>query len=120
MVEADEAAFAADALNWVLETPLATVQSGRELQLRLMFKGKPLADTQVTFIPRGVTLAAGDDPDYERVTDSRGLVRFTPPAGNVYLIVARRWAEEERGEGFDKTHYGATLVLAVPNRALGD
>ncbi|HAC90017.1 MAG TPA: hypothetical protein DCF63_05190 [Planctomycetaceae bacterium] len=60
-------------------------------------------------------MAAGVDPEYQITTDSQGQIDFTPATGNLYLLVAHYRAENESGENYDLTHYGATMVLAVPN-----
>jgi hypothetical protein len=70
----------------------------------------------VSFIPRGATLAEGFDPAYERRTDAAGRCSFTPKEGNLMLVVAHVERPEEKGEGYDKAAYAATLVLDVPQR----
>lgn len=104
-------------LELVLEShPVLGSGPGREIAVRLLHQGKPLADERVSFIPRGTTLAAGFDPAYERKTDADGRCTYTPKEGNIVLIVAHRSNPEEKGEGYDKTSYSATLVLNVPQR----
>ena len=49
-----------------------------------------------------------------QLTDKEGVATFTPTEGNVYLIVSHRQAADQKGEGYDKTHYSATLTIAVP------
>jgi uncharacterized GH25 family protein len=94
--------------------PVAPIGPGLPLSVQLLYRGKPLAKTRVSFIPRGVTLAEGFDEKYERLTDADGLATFKPEAGNYYLIVAHREEPEEKGEGFDKTKYSATITVLVP------
>jgi len=104
-------------LEFVLEShPVLGCGPGREIVVRLLHHGKPLADERVSFIPRGTTLAEGFDPAYERKTDAEGRCRWTPTDGNLVLIVAHRSVPEEKGAGYDTTTYGATLVLDVPQR----
>jgi len=104
-------------LEFVLEShPVLGCGPGREIVVRLLHHGKPLADERVSFIPRGTTLAEGIDPQFEHMTDADGRCRWTPTEGNLVLIVAHRSAPEEKGDGYDKTSYGATLVLNVPQR----
>ena len=107
-------------LEFVLETPLDQLAAGMPVRLRLMRSGKPLSQTIVSFIPRGVTLSEGVDANYERKTDAEGRVEFTPKEGNLILAVAHHVAEDEKGAGYDRTHYGATLVLAVPQQKLAN
>ncbi len=106
-------------LEMLLETPVAQLAAGQPIRLRLLRSGKPLGDTVVSFIPRGAVLSEGFDATFERRTDSEGRVEFVPQEGNLVLAVAHHVAEDERGEGYDKTHYGATLVLPVPQQQLG-
>jgi uncharacterized GH25 family protein len=104
-------------LELVLETPLVELAAGKPIALRVLWNGKPLPNASVAFVPRGVQLAEGTDPQYERVSDAQGNVSFTPSEGNLVLAVVHHIAPNETGEGYDKTHYGATLVLPVPQRA---
>lgn len=106
-------------LEFVLVTPLEEISAGKPLTLQVLWKGKPQQNISVAFIPRGVELASGKDPDFERLSDEQGLVHFTPKDGNLLLAVAHHPAPDETGEGYDKTHYGATLVLAVPQLPYG-
>jgi len=104
-------------LELVPETdPAAGLGPGREIVVRLLLLGEPLADARVSFVPRGATLAEGFDPNFERTTDASGRCRFTPKEGNILLVVAHHELPEERGEGYEKTVYAATLVLDVPQR----
>jgi uncharacterized GH25 family protein len=87
---------------------------GQPIKVRLLFKGKPLADEAVSFIPRGETLTEEFDPRYERRTDANGRAKFTPKEGNHYLVVAHRADAAERGSGYDSTKYSATMCVYVP------
>lgn len=107
-------------LELVLDShPVARCGPGREIVVRLLHHGKPLADERVSFIPRGSTLAAGFDATFERRTDADGRCRYVPEEGNLLLVVARRTVSEEKGAGYDKTAYSATLVVDVPQRCRG-
>ncbi|MFN6191816.1 MAG: DUF4198 domain-containing protein [Planctomycetia bacterium] len=104
-------------LEFVLEThPVIGCGPGKPITVQLLFKGKPLADHVVSFIPRGATLAAGFDPEFERKTDAEGRCSYTPKEGNFVLVVTHHVKPEEQGEGYEKTAYAATLVLNVPER----
>jgi uncharacterized GH25 family protein len=104
-------------LELVLEShPVLDCGPGREIVVRLLHHGKPLAAERVSFIPRGAKLAAGFDAAFERLTDAEGRCRYVPEAGNLLLVVARRTQPEEKAAGYDKTAYTATLVLDVPQR----
>ena len=106
-------------LEIVLEThPVLALSPGKEIVVRLFFRGQPLADQKVSFVPRGATLAAELDPEFERMTDAQGRCRWTPKDGNFVLIVAHHSIPEEKGDGYDKISYSATLVLNVPQRCM--
>ncbi|WP_417398291.1 DUF4198 domain-containing protein [Gimesia chilikensis] len=94
--------------------PVTPMGPGKPLQVRVLFKGKPLADTTVSFIPRGETLKGDFDDRYERHTDSEGLAEFTPRTGNQYLVVVHHTAADEKTEQYEQTAYAATLTVLVP------
>jgi len=107
-------------LNHALEivpknNPILPMGPGSKISVQLLFQGKPLADTKISFIPRGVTLSGEFDAKYERKTDSNGLATFEPPDGNYYLIAAHHADPNARGEGYTSTKYSATLTVLVPN-----
>ena len=105
------------ALELVPEThPVAGCGPGETITVRLFYRGRPLADERVSFIPRGAKLEGEFDAEYERKTDAEGRCSYVPKEGNYILVVAHRTEPEERGEGYDKTAYSATLVLNVPQR----
>src|SRR5262249_23423988 len=55
------------ALELVPETnPVTPMGPGTPIKVRLLYKGKPLANATVSFIPRGEMLSEGFDPRYER------------------------------------------------------
>jgi hypothetical protein len=68
----------------------------------------------VSFIPRGIQLAEGFDKEYEQRADQEGVATFTPSEGNLYLIVSHHHADDQKGEGYDKTHYSAAMTIIVP------
>jgi uncharacterized GH25 family protein len=104
-------------LELVLDThPVLGCGPGREIAVRLLMQGKPVADERVSFIPRGTTLKEGFDPDFERKTDSQGRCRWTPKQGDLVLVVAHVVRPDETGADYDKTTYAATLVLDIPQR----
>lgn len=103
-------------LELVLETPYSELHVGNAMSIRVMRNGEPLSDARVSIVPRGVTLAEGFDQEYERISDNDGRVRFVPQEGNIYLLVVHHLEAEEKGEGYDKSHYSATMVLHVANR----
>jgi len=104
-------------LELVLEShPVLACGPGKPIVVRLLLNGKPLADHVVSFIPRGATLAEGFDPNHERKTGADGRCRYTPKEGTFVLVVAHHVDPEQKGEGYEKASYAATLVLDVPQR----
>ena len=94
--------------------PITPMGVGVPIRVRLVYRGKPLAGARVSFIPRSVSLSDGFDATYERTTDDRGEAAFTPTLGTQHLVVAHHEEPNERGEGFDRTKYSATLTIFVP------
>lgn len=94
--------------------PVTPMGPGEKFGVRLLLKGKPLANTRVSFIPRGETLADEFDDEFERMTDSDGRAKFIPTTGNYYLVVAHYKTDAETGTGYEGTQYSATLSLFVP------
>jgi hypothetical protein len=88
---------------------------GQPVKVALLFGGKPLPGVKVSFIPRGVTLKEGTDPEYERTTGADGRAAFTPKAGNYYLVVARH-TRAETGTGYEAVAYTAALTVFVPQK----
>jgi uncharacterized GH25 family protein len=87
---------------------------GRTIAVRLLLHGRPLSGKSVSFIPRGEELAEGFDDRFEKTTDERGEASFTPKAGNYYLVVAHHEDSTQKGEGYEKIKYSATLTVFVP------
>jgi uncharacterized GH25 family protein len=98
----------------LLSDPVLFAGPGNPIEVQLLKAGQPVADTVVSFVPRGVELSAGFDATYERRTDNEGKASFTPKEGNVYLIVSHILAKDEKGSDYDDTKYAATLTLRIP------
>jgi uncharacterized GH25 family protein len=94
--------------------PITPMGPGMEMKVQLLYKGKPLAGTVVSFIPRGTKLKEGFDPAYDRKTDDKGMVTFEPKEANYYLIAAHHEDANDKGQGYDATKYSATLTILVP------
>lgn len=84
------------------------------IRVQVLFKGEPLSGAHVSFIPRGVTLAADFDPQYERTTNDNGRASFTPTDGNYYLVVVHHETDEAAAD-YVGTKYSATLTVFVPD-----
>ncbi len=97
-----------------LANPVTPMGIGRQFEVRLLFRGKPLADARVSFIPQGKELRESFDSDYERTTDAEGRAAFEPREANLFLIVAHHQDPNAAGEGYASTKYSATLTVLVP------
>ncbi|QJX01303.1 DUF4198 domain-containing protein [Frigoriglobus tundricola] len=103
-------------LELVPETnPVVPMGPGTPIKVKLLFEGKPLAGTKVSFVPRGTALKEGADPEHDRTTGPDGRAVFTPKTGNYYLVVAHH-PRADRGEGYEATLYSATLTVFVPEK----
>jgi len=94
---------------------VANTGPGLPIRVKLYYQSKPLTGARVSFIPRGAVLAEGFDKEFERSTDAEGVAEFIPKEGNVVLVVVHHSAPEQKGDGYDKTNYAATLTVAVPH-----
>ncbi len=101
------------AIEIVPLTHPALLAAGQPIRIQVLFKGQPLKDARVTFVPRGQILAKGFDEKFERKTDSQGQAEFTPEEANCLLAVVHHMAPEEKGEKFDRTAYSATITFNV-------
>ena len=98
-----------------VKSPVAPAGPGQPLEVMVLFRGKPLPDAVVSFVPSGETLKEGFDPRYECKTDAKGCARFTPKTGAHFLVVVHHDAPAESGEGYEATAYSATLSVRVPD-----
>jgi uncharacterized GH25 family protein len=94
--------------------PLVPMGPGVLIKMKLLYYGKPLAQTKVSFIPRGAVLSTDFDKTYERNTDQDGIVSFEPKEANLYLIVSHFIDNNGSGSNYKYTNYCATLTLIVP------
>jgi uncharacterized GH25 family protein len=94
--------------------PVTPMGPEMPIKVRLLYKGKPLANARVSFIPRGTSLSEEFDKRYERLTDAKGRAAFTPTEGNYYLVVAHWEEPKEGGKDYTSTKYSATLTVYVP------
>jgi uncharacterized GH25 family protein len=97
-----------------VKNPVTPMGPGQEISVRVLLKGKPLADARVSFVPQADTLTEGFDDRHERKTDSDGRASFTPMTGDRYLVVTHHRDETEKSSEYDLTQYSATLTVLVP------
>lgn len=94
--------------------PVTPFGAGSVMKVRLLYKGKPLAKSKISFIPRGGELRGEIDPSYEKMTDAQGEAQLTLREANTYLIAAHVHDGEAKGKGYESIGYSATLCLVVP------
>ena len=97
-----------------LTNPVTESGPNKPIRVRVVFEEKPLANARVDFIPRGQQLAEGFDEQFERRTDDKGVAEFSPTEANLILVVVHHQEPGRSGEGYESTHYSATLTVAVP------
>ena len=97
-----------------LTHPVMATGPNQPIRVKLLHQSKPLAGARVTFILRGAVLTEGFDKDHESTTDAEGVASFTPKEGNVVLVVVHHPVADQKGDGYDKAHYTATLTVSVP------
>jgi uncharacterized GH25 family protein len=102
-------------LELVLLTSVDKLAAHQEVKIQVLRSGAPLQGARVAFIPRGTQLVEDFDRQFERESDSQGIVVFKPAEGNIVLAVVHHPAPEEKGEGYNLTHYSAALVLPIRN-----
>ena len=94
--------------------PVAPMGPGQAIKVQVLYRGKPMQDARVSFIPRGAQLSEEFDETYERKTSADGLASFTPKEGNYVLVCVHHEEPQEKGPGYDATKYSATLTVFVP------
>ena len=102
-----------------LTDPVKEACVGLPIRVKLLYQGNPLANARVSFIPRGATLKEGFDDEFERKTTSEGTAEFTPLQSGWVLVVVHHLEPDQKGEGYEKTHYSATLTVSVPESPRG-
>lgn len=90
---------------------------GDTLQFQVLFKGEPLADAEVSVIPRGKTLPAMGVPNpNDLMTDMDGMASFTFDEANYHLIVVHKETNESgalNGKSYTNTKYTGDLTVIV-------
>ena len=84
------------------------------MKVRVLYKGKPAANTKVSFIPKGSELRGDLDASYEKMTDAKGEAQLTLREANSYLVAAHVSDPEAKGTGYKSIGYSATLCILVP------
>lgn len=96
-----------------LANPVTPFGAGSVLRVKVLYKGKPLAGTKVSFIPKGSELKGDLDPRYEKNTDASGVAELTLKEANSYLIAAHFTDPTAKGKGYESIGYSATLCVLV-------
>jgi len=90
---------------------------GDSLPFMVLFKGLPLADAEVSVIPRGETLPPMGTPNqYDFMTDMDGMVEYIFTEANYHLIVVHMDTDESGimdGKSYSSTKYTGDLTVIV-------
>lgn len=90
---------------------------GDTLSVQVLFKGVPLPDAHISFIPRGRELPPfGVENPYDVMTDMGGIASFTFDEANYHLIVMHVYTSESGeldGKAYAQTKYAASLTVIV-------
>lgn len=97
-----------------ITNPIYGLGSGSEFSVQLIYKGKPLAGSVVSFIPKGVNLHGDIDEAYEVKTNSKGVSTLTLKQAGQWLLAAHIKDESAKGNGYNSIGYSATIHLLVP------
>lgn len=98
-----------------VSNPVFDLGVGTSFSVKLLYKGSPLKDTVVSFIPKGVTLTGDLDPKFETKTDAKGVSTLSLNQAGQWLIAAHVTDATAAGEGYKSIGYSATIHLRVPN-----
>ena len=98
-----------------VSNPVFELGVGTSFSVKLLYKGMPLKDTVVSFIPKGVTLSGEVDSKYEAKTDSKGVATVSLVQAGQWLIAAHVTDANASGEGYKSIGYSATIHIRVPN-----
>ncbi|MBS1719058.1 MAG: DUF4198 domain-containing protein [Armatimonadetes bacterium] len=96
--------------------PFESALVGSTFKVQLLFKGKPMRDAVVSFIPKGVELKGDLDPAFEFKTDGSGIAGKAFDRSGQWLIVAHFKDSTAKGTGYDSIGYSATIHLIVAEK----
>jgi uncharacterized GH25 family protein len=98
-----------------VSNPLFALGVGTSFSVKLLYKGNPLKDSVVSFIPKGVQLSGEIDSKFEAKTDEKGVATVTLDQAGQWLIAAHVKDLTAAGAGYKSIGYSATIHLRVPN-----
>ena len=98
-----------DRAELVPEFNPAAVTPNEQVSVRLLLKGKPLADTEVTLIRRSTSEAQ------TFTTDADGRITFQTGPADYYLLRAKPATDEQKEGEYDAVSYEATMTFIVQN-----
>jgi uncharacterized GH25 family protein len=87
----------------------AAVTPGQDVSVKLLLKGKPLANTEITIIRRSTS-----DSQILK-TDATGTITFKTGPADYYLLRAKPTTDEKVAGQYDTTNYEATMTFTVQN-----
>lgn len=87
----------------------AAITPEQKVQVQLLLKGAPLADTDVSIIRRSSSEAQMVK------TDAKGMVSFKTGPADYYLLRAKPATDEKKEGQYGSTNYEATMTFIVQN-----
>ncbi len=96
-------------LELVAEVDPFRLPAGEPLEVRVLYRGQPLAGLQVDAFPLD-----GSVPDLSAVSDADGRVRLRLPRSGPWAIVTTHMFEAPAGSGADWESLWTSLTFAVP------
>jgi uncharacterized GH25 family protein len=102
-----------------LTNPFETATVGSAFKVQLLYKGEPLGNALVSFIPKDVVLKPELDPAYEFKTDASGIASKVFDRAGQWLIVAHFKDSGSKGAGYESIGYSATIHLIVAEKKAG-
>ncbi|MFT3857371.1 MAG: hypothetical protein QM742_07710 [Aquabacterium sp.] len=81
------------------------------MRVRVLYKGAPLPNTKVSFIPNGITLKG--DTDHRKDDGCEGETELTFKEATSYLITTHKEDSDAKGPGFQSIGYSPTYGMIV-------
>lgn len=88
-------------------------QAGKPFRVKVLYRGKPLLNSVVAFVPKGAEAIGEFDSRYQARTGTDGTATIALPSGGPTLVSVHVVDENSHGKGYESVRYSATLWLAV-------
>ncbi|MFZ4507459.1 MAG: DUF4198 domain-containing protein [Fimbriimonas sp.] len=94
--------------------PVIKLGAGSDFSVQVLYKGKPLANQEVSFIRKGSEPVGDFDARYQAKTNANGIAKINLKTAGEVLVVTHVKDETAKGKGYESIGYSATLHLLVP------